>query len=203
MGALKLMLAFSPWLLFWIISSGGTMWWLKAGILVAAGLVGVMGARGLHKGLILWVGVVFFAFCLVSVVGMNNMWVVRHMGVIASGTLFASTFLAMLAGKPFTADYARQGVPPELWASRDFTRGCYLTTGVWCAVFLANTLVNWVKLTMPEANEWAFRGIEFGFLTVGVLYTSWYAERAKARRVAFAAPGAGAVEGAEKGSKTA
>lgn len=186
MEALKLLFAFSPWLAFWIISSGGTMTWLKVAVIVSSVMVAAMGVARLHRGLVLWVGVAFFAFCLAGVVWLENMWVVRHMGVIASGTLFASTFIAMLSGRPFTRDYVREHVPPELWESKGFERACYVTTGAWCAVFFLNTSLNAVKLFLPHAGEWLFRGLELGCLLAGVWFTTWYAARSRRRREAVA-----------------
>ncbi len=64
MEALKLLLAFLQWIAFWIISGGYSMASLQIGICVAAILIFVMGITRLHRGLILWAGVVFFAFAL-------------------------------------------------------------------------------------------------------------------------------------------
>src|SRR5271157_2775413 len=125
MDAIKLMLAFAPWIAFWIISLGHSMLWLKAGICVAALLVVVMGVTRLHRGIILWAGVAFFAFAVIYVAWQENMWVVRHLGFLASGTLFLATFLSMFLGQPFTESYARDHVPKELWDSPSFIRGCF------------------------------------------------------------------------------
>ena len=107
MDAIKLILAFAPWIAFWIISLGHSMFSLKVGICVAALLVIVMGVTKLHRGTILWAGVAFFAFAVISVVWLENSWVIHHLGFLASGTLFMATFLSILWGRPFTEDYAR------------------------------------------------------------------------------------------------
>ncbi|MGA8831929.1 MAG: hypothetical protein WB554_10005 [Desulfomonilaceae bacterium] len=78
MDTIKLMLAFSPWIAFWIISSAHSMLRLQVGIFVAAVRVVVMGLTKLHRGAILWAGVLFFAFALVSVVLLRDMWVIQH-----------------------------------------------------------------------------------------------------------------------------
>ena len=53
MDAIKLILAFAPWIAFWIISLGHSMLWLKIGIATAALLVIVMGITKLHRGMVL------------------------------------------------------------------------------------------------------------------------------------------------------
>ena len=174
MDAIKLILAFAPWIAFWIISLGHSMLWLKVGICTAALLVVVMGVTRLHRGTILWAGVAFFAFAVISVAWLENMWIVRHLGFLASGTLFLATFLSMFLGQPFTESYARDHVPKELWDSPSFIRGCFTVTGAWGFVFLANTLVNVVKLQRPEAADWIYEVVQLGFLALGVLFTTMF-----------------------------
>lgn len=174
MDALKLLLAFLPWIAFWIISGGQSMVRLQVGICVAAFLVLVMGITRLHRGLILWAGVVFFAFALVAVVLLKNIWVIQHLGILASGTLFMATLVSIVIGQPFTESYAREHVPTELWDSPGFIRSCYTVTGVWGLIFLANTLVNVAKPYYAHLGEWFFRGMELSILVSGVAFTTVY-----------------------------
>jgi hypothetical protein len=181
--AIKLLLAFSPWIAFWIISSGHSMLSLQIGICVASLLVVVMGLTKLHRGAILWAGVIFFAFALVSVAWLKEKWVIQHLGVLASGTLFAATLVSILLGHPFTEDYAREHVPQELWDSPVFIRSCYTVTSAWGVIFLANTLVNFAKLYWPKAGEWLYQGLEFFLIISGVAFTTIYARHAKKKRL--------------------
>lgn len=182
MDALKLLLAFAPWIAFWIISAGHSMLSLQIGICVAAALVIIMGVTRLHRGLILWAGVVFFAFALVTVVLLNNLWVIQHLGILASGTLFVATLVSIVMGQPFTESYARDHVPRESWDSPPFIRSCYTVTGVWGMIFLANTLVNVVKPYSPDFGEWFFRGVELCILVSGVAFTTIYSDHMKRKR---------------------
>ena len=155
---------------------------LQAGICVAAVLVIVMGITKLHRGLILWAGVVFFGFALVTVALLKNVWVIQHLGILASGTLFTGTFLSIVIGQPFTESYARDHVPRELWDSPSFIRASYTVTGAWGIVFLANTLVNVAKLYYSELGEWGFRGLELSILVSGVVFTTVYANHLRRKR---------------------
>lgn len=186
MDTLKLLLAFSPWIAFWIISGGHSMVRLQVGICVAAALVIVMGITKLHRGLILWAGVAFFAFALVSVVLLKNMWVIQHLGILASGTLFIGTLLSILIGQPFTEDYAREHVPPELWDSPGFIRSSYTVTSAWGFIFLINTLVNVAKPHYANLGEWFFRGLELSILISGVVFTNLYSQAARKKRESMA-----------------
>lgn len=182
MDALKLLLAFSPWIAFWIISGGHSMVRLQVGICVAAVLVVVMGITKLHRGLILWAGVVFFSFALVWVVLLKNSWVIHHLGILASGTLFVATLLSIAIGQPFTEAYAREHVPKELWDSAAFIRSSYTVTGTWGFIFLVNALINVVKPYYPELGEWFFRCVELLVLISGVFFTTIYSRLARRRR---------------------
>jgi hypothetical protein len=182
MDALKLLLAFAPWIAFWIISAGHSMVSLQIGICVAAVLVLVMGITRLHRGLILWAGVLFFAFALVMVVLLKNLWVVQHLGILASGTLFIATMVSIVIGQPFTESYAREHVPREQWDSPAFIRSGYTVTGAWGIIFLANTLVNVVKPHYTELGEWFFRGVELTILVSGVVFTTIYSNYVRRKR---------------------
>jgi hypothetical protein len=189
MSIIKLLFVFSPWIAFWIIAAGGhSLLWLRIGICVAAAMVIVMGITKLHRGVILWAGVVFFSFALVSVVWLTNMWVIKHMGILTSGTLFLATFYSMLIGQPFTEDYARDHVPPELWDHPNFIRSCYIVTTAWGFVFFANILVNVAKLYYPDFGELVYTGAELAILAAGIVFTNVYSKRAERKRAALANP---------------
>jgi hypothetical protein len=182
MEVLKLLFAFSPWIAFWIISSAGSMFWLKIGIVVAALMVLVMGVLRLHRGVILWAGVAFFAFALVAAVWLESLWVIQRMGLIAGGTLLGATLFTLFIGKPFTEDYAREHAPREVWSTPAFKRACFISTGIWACVFAANFGLNVVKFYTVEHNPWIFRAIEFGVMFSGVLGSTTYAKHARSKR---------------------
>jgi len=185
--ALKLLLAFSPWFAFWFIA-GHSMLRLQIAIFVAAALVIVMAVTRLHRGAVLWAGYLFFAFALVSVVWLKNMWVIRHLGILATGTLFVTTLLSMLAGRPFTEDYAREHTPESLWESGPFVRGCYITTTAWACVFLVNCLLNVVKTYSPGAEGWRLTLVEYGVIAGGIAFSTLYSRVAAGRRSVASVP---------------
>ncbi len=183
---LKLLLAFAPWFAFWFIA-GHSIFRLQFAIVVAAILVVVMAAARLHRGAILWAGYLFFAFALISVVWLKNMWAIRHMGILATGTLFVCAQLSILLGRPFTEDYARENLPRELWNSPSFIRGCFITTTAWSCVFLVNSLLNVAKLIHHETPEWYFTVSEYGVIVIGIVFTNIYSRMARRKREAMQA----------------
>lgn len=179
----KLLLAFAPWVVFLLFSLGHSLFSLQMGVVSAAIVAVVMGVLGIHRGLILWSGLGFFAFAVATVVVSPHALVIHHMGVLASGFLLAMAVVSLLAGHPFTEAYAREHTPQELWTSPAFRRGCAVTTAIWAGVFLINTLLNVAKLSWP-AGSVVIEVIGYMVLVTGVFVTDAYVKRARRRREA-------------------
>lgn len=81
MSFVKLLLSFAPWLAFLIIARGSIAR-VEIALVVALALSVVMAALKLHRGIIMWVGLVFFTAATIAVVGFHNMWTIRHLGVL-------------------------------------------------------------------------------------------------------------------------
>jgi hypothetical protein len=121
MSFFKLLLTFSTWLSFLFIARGSLVR-LKLGLVVALVLSVAMGITRLHRGVILWAGLLFFTYATLAVVLFNDMWTARYMGVMANAALAISTWLTIVLKKPFTQDYAREHTDPSLWGSPLFIR---------------------------------------------------------------------------------
>src|SRR5579871_2253099 len=102
----KLVLSFAPWIAFLVVAQGSLLR-LKVGLVVALLLSVVLSVAGIHRGIIMWVGLVFFVGATIAVLGFENVWTIRHMGVLASGALAVASWAGIAIGKPFTLDYAR------------------------------------------------------------------------------------------------
>ena len=177
----KLLLAFAPWVVFLLFSLGHSLFSLQMGIVSASLVAVVLGVLGIHRGLLLWTGLAFFAFAVVTVVLWPQMTVIRLLGVLANGFLLGMTLSSMATGRPFTEAYAREHVPRELWASPAFRHACFVTTGIWGGVFLVSTLLNIAKLYWPGVGVW-FEVLGYVGLVSGVMATDAYARHARRRR---------------------
>jgi hypothetical protein len=179
---LKLVLSFAPWLSFLIIAHG-SMFRLKLGLAVALLLTVAMGLAKLHRGVILWVGLAFFAYASVAVFGFQHMWTIRFMGVLANGALALGTWYGVLAGNPFTLEYAKEHTDPSHWKHPAFIRANMVITSVWGASFTVNALLALLgSLDMMEglAKELASYAVLLGTC----VFTVWYPEYAKRRAMA-------------------
>jgi len=182
MSVFKMILSFAPWIAFLIIS-GPTMFRLKLGIIVAAILVIVMGVTRLHRGVILWAGVLFFIYALISVVLLNNMWTVMHMGILANSTLALGAWLTVLLKKPFTMDYAKEHTDPALWDSPVFLKTNYVITSAWGLVFIVGVFNAWLKMQHLGVPNWVFEVSQYACMLGAMFFTNWYTAYVKRQRI--------------------
>jgi len=183
MSFFKMLLTFAPWIAFLIIANG-SIFRLKIGIIVAILLTVVMIVTRLHRGVIKWVGVIFFAYAFVAVVLRDNMWTVRYMGVLANGALAASTWVGIALKKPFTLEYSREYADPSLWNSPSFLRTNYLLAVMWAVAFSVNAILAWQRSVQPTLPGWAYEAISYSLLVVAMFMSTWYPQYVKRRREA-------------------
>ncbi len=181
MSFFKLLLAFAPWISFLIIARD-SLFRLKLGLVVALVLVVVMGITRLHRGVILWAGLVFFTYATAAVVVLNNMWTAQHMGVMANGALAVSTWLTIAIRKPFTLDYAREHTDPSLWDNPLFIRANVVIASVWGLAFSVNTLLAWGKMKHFILSELGYEVISYTLLIGTAVFTTWYPNYLRRRR---------------------
>lgn len=179
---LKLMVAFAPWLSFLFIAHD-TVWRVKLGLVVALVLSVVMGVLRLHRGIILWVGLVFFSAATIAVLAFDDMWTVGHLGILANGALAAGAWLTILIGKPFTLDYAKEHVDPALWTSPFFVRTNMLMTAVWASAFTINSAIAFFKMEHLFLSELAWEIVSYGILVATAVFTVWYPEHLRRTHV--------------------
>lgn len=186
---LKLIMAFAPWLAFLFIAHG-SLFRLKLGLIIALVLSIGMGIARLHRGVILWVGLVFFTCATLAVVIFNNMWAVKYMGIIASGVLATATWLTVIFRRPFTMDYAKEHTDPSLWNSSIFIRTNVFLTSAWGMTFAINAILAWGKMERFILSELGYEITSYTLMIGTAAFTSWYPGyiRQKAGDLAHNAP---------------
>lgn len=184
----KLLLAFAPWLSFLLIAHGSLLR-VKLGLVVGLALSVAMGLTHLHRGIILWVGLVFFGCAGVAVIGFEDPWTLKHMGVLANGALAAGTWLTIALKKPFTLDYAKEHTDPALWDNPVFLKTNYLIAAAWASAFTANTGLAFLKMRHVLFSELTFELMSYALLIGCALYTARVQARAASMRARGAASG--------------
>jgi len=167
---IKLMIGFAPWIAFMIIA-GHSLFRLEVGLIVAAALTVLMSFLKIHRGSIVLAGYFFFGVALIMVLGLKNMWFIQHIGLLANGTLLFFTIFGMLIGKPFTEEYAKDGLSEEACRSGEFVRKVYISTTLWLLIFLLNFCLEDIAQTFPEVPKYVFKIINYAILLGGVVAT--------------------------------
>ncbi|MCW2284057.1 hypothetical protein M2323_001670 [Rhodoblastus acidophilus] len=174
MSLIKMLVAFAPWIAFLILAHGDLLQ-IKIALFVAFVVNVGMALTKLHRGALMWAGNVFFLFALAAVGWFENLWVLRHLGVLANGALAAGVLGGMLAGKPFTLEYAKQNVDESRWRDPLFLRTNQILTGVWGAIFTLNAALAWAKSQHALLPDFAFEMLNYTGLIAAALFTRWYA----------------------------
>ncbi len=176
-----ILVSLSPLFAFWFISLGHSLLRLQIGIYAGVALLIAMAVLRLSRGTMLLGTAVFFGIALVFAAWMKNEWVIRHLGVIASGTLFVAVMVTMVMGHPFVLEYARVGASPDQLESAAFMRTCYALTSFWASVLLVMALVSVAQLSHPGPGRVAYLFIQLGILVTAIAYQVAYIVHVKHR----------------------
>ncbi|ABE39810.1 conserved hypothetical protein [Rhodopseudomonas palustris BisB5] len=180
----KILISFAPWLSFLIIARDSLLR-VEIGLSVALALTVLMGLLRLHRGIILWVGVAFFGGATIAVIGFNDSWTLRHLGILANGALALGAWLTIALGKPFTLDYAKEHVDPSLWNDPKFIRINVLMTAVWASAFTVSAVLAFGKMEQFALSELGYELISYAILISTAIFTAWYPEHLRRARAAL------------------
>ncbi|MEU8028330.1 hypothetical protein AB0C13_06775 [Streptomyces sp. NPDC049099] len=176
-------LSFAPWIIFGVVASPSTWEYAALAALVASiVLSGGDMLRGTLRILDM-TGIVFFA--VLTVLGLalargQLLWVETYAQVISNG-LVAVVALGSLFADPFTAQYARESTPRDVWDSPVFKHINQVLTVVWGTAFALMTLSTWLAIRFPAQDDWFNWVVPIALLVVAVKVTERYPESYKAR----------------------
>ncbi|MGW3356864.1 hypothetical protein ACWDFL_15790 [Streptomyces bungoensis] len=179
----SVLFSFAPWIVFGVVASPSTWEYAALAALIAA--VVLSGKDLLHgKFRILdAVGIVFFAVLSVLGLALNRgqlLWVETYAQVISSGVV-AVVALGSLLVDPFTAQYARESTPREVWDSPVFLHINRVLTAAWGTVFALITVSTWSAVHFPSQDDWLNWVIPVALLVWVVRFTARYPETYKTR----------------------
>jgi hypothetical protein len=182
------MLTFVPWVIFWIVS-GPRDWEIASGCsLLTSVLILVLGLGVVDHGTIrrqapklLDLGTtVFFAALVVvglfadrhALIGLE-----KYSQAISSGALFLIVALSMIAGHPFTEQYAKAGLAPEQTETAEFHRMMVVMSSVWAAIFAVMAILGLIAETgvsgkgSSDLLNWY---VPIGLVVLGLKFNDWY-----------------------------
>jgi hypothetical protein len=82
---------------------------------------------------------------------------------------------------PFTLQYAREQVAPDVASKPEFIRVNYILTWAWAGAFVLMLVADIVSIWWPSAPLWTCIAVTFAARNAAVQFTKWYAQRARDR----------------------
>ena len=174
-----ILLAFAPFIAFAVVDRliGATQ-----GLIAGAATSVVMLLRDwmvLHrKPKILEIGtaILFGGLALYSILG-GPTWSIVGVRLWVDAGLLLIVLTTLIAGKPFSLQYAREHVPQSLWDTPEFIRSNYVITGVWAGAFLLLVLADLMLLYEPHFPRMIAIVVIVLALMGAFKFTQWYPGR--------------------------
>jgi all-trans-retinol 13,14-reductase len=176
---LRLLVGFLPWIIFGAL---GSQWPSAALILsLAASAVAVARQVYTHSLKILdAVTLVFFVFIAVGLIAFRWTFLATYMTLIVNLTLMALAWGSLIAGAPFTIQYAREQTPPEVWHTPLFIRINQAITAVWGLDFFLSALISLYRHATGDAGlAWRFASVVLS--AAAALFTVYFPDWCRAR----------------------
>lgn len=178
-----ILLAFAPFIAFAILDAAvGSLAGLAAGALVSLGLVArdLLSPGRTPKILEIGTALLFCALLAYALVA-HPAWSVIGVRLCVDAGLLAIVLASMALGRPFTLQYAREQVAPELHASPVFLRTNYVIAGAWALAFAAVAAAEAALLFVPGMPHRLGVFVIVAALVAAIRFTGWYPDRVRRR----------------------
>ena len=134
---------FLPWIVFWILIGPVSF---RAAVSIAFALT-ILGAllprlRGRRLKTLELGGVVVFGVLMIVAFATDDEFLERWIQPLTNGGLLLVALIGVLVGRPFTLDYAREAVTPEVARLPGFLYINRIITWVWIAAFAVMTVAS-------------------------------------------------------------
>lgn len=180
-----ILLAFAPFLVFFLVER---LVGISAGLMTAtitSTLLLIRDALSRKKTikvlqigtLLLFGGLTAFTFMVAT------RWSIPAVRLCVDGGLLAIVLISIVARQPFTLQYAREQVPPELWKKPQFIATNYIIAWVWAGAFALMVAADLIMLLVPGVPTPVAILITVAAIWGAARFTSWYPDRAAGKRV--------------------
>jgi hypothetical protein len=183
----QIILGFAPFIAFALLTR---FTGVDASLWVAAAIAAALAARNAFAGRsikILEAGtVVLFGLLATYTTLTQTYWSLPLVRAVVDGGLLAIVLLSIAVRQPFTLQYAREQVPPEIQSSPVFLRVNIVISLVWALAFAIGLIADLAMEYAPGAPLWLDMAVIVAALVGAVRFTQWYP--AKVRKAYLAAP---------------
>jgi hypothetical protein len=179
-----MLLAFAPFVAFAVVDRLiGSTAGLLAGVIVSAALLmrDWLTPGRTPKTLEIGAAALFAVLALYTVVARPT-WSVIAVRLCVDAGLLLIVLLSLALRRPFTLQYAREQVAPDLWNDPAFIRINYVITLVWALAFLVMVIAELALLYLPDLPRRVGIIAIILALVGAVKFTGWYPEYAQRAR---------------------
>lgn len=196
---------FIPWILFWVI--GGPSSWETASIAALLASIFVAALSIDFRPLVAWTApggqrggtrlnlrrlklldvatIAFFLAMTIAAVVTSRQDVAeldQYSQAISSGALGIIALGSIVAGHPFTVDYAREETPPQAWHTAVFKRINLILSATWAVVFLICAVLGWAAQqgAAKGLRDWLNWYIPIVLVFLAFRFTKWYPDQVRA-----------------------
>jgi hypothetical protein len=180
---LRLIIAFLPWIIFGVL--GEQHFLLALGLALTLAVITIVRQIiGRSLKVLDTVTLAFFILIAIGLIGFHWMILGTYMTLLANLTLMLVAWGSLLAGVPFTIQYAREQVAREFWHTQLFLRINQYITAVWGLDFFLSALVSFYRHRTGDRSlvtQYASVGFLLGALLFTTYFPPWYRARALGR----------------------
>ncbi len=170
-----ILLAFAPFVAFALVDHlVGSIAGLAAGAVVAIALIARELVAG-RRAKLLEIGTTFLFVGLAAYAAIANpTWSIVQVRLRVDAGLLLIVVLTLLIRQPFTLQYARESVRPELWNSPTFLRTNIIITSVWALAFLLLVAADLVFVYEPQIPPRLGIILTVIALVGAIKFSNWY-----------------------------
>jgi hypothetical protein len=176
------LLGFAPYIAFYVamrlVAVGATLWIATGVALLVAGWN--WARSGSPKVLEIGSVVIFAALAAYTAVS-HRQWSLIAVRLAVDGGLLLVVLFSLMIDRPFTLQYARERVPPELWNTPLFLSVNRRITSVWAAAFAALVAAHAAVVFVPGTPQWIDTAVMVAALLAAFRFTARYPQTARRR----------------------
>jgi uncharacterized membrane protein len=181
---MRLVVGFLPWIILGVLGNRSFV----LALLLSLGAAAFTTMRQVRNRSLKILDTATFAFFIVVAIGVFGFqWMIlaTYMSLLVNITLMSIAWGSLLAGMPFTIQYARDQVAPEFWHSPLFVRINQHITGVWGLDFFLSALVSFYRHAAGDqslVSQYAWVLFSLGAAIFTVYFPPWYRARSLLKR---------------------
>ena len=116
-------------------------------------------------------------------------WSTTAVRLAVDGGVLAMALLSIAIRRPFTAQYARESVTPEVSRLPAFLIANYIITLAWTAALALMIVANFLTIYVPSMPLWAGIATAFAARNSAVYFTRWYPRYLQSKHATQSAAG--------------